>query len=269
MGKGIMKSIGEKIVKNKSTILLYTQAAGVPLAMIAAACAVPAYEEERKALMDEVHDDLTWCEEGKIFFKHFWKAGLVLAGTEISIFVKDSWDREHIATLAALVMSQENNIKEIKESIVKTVGDKKAAEVQQTYANCKKSDEKEVGDLNEIVNAQIAEAEKPYIWQDLRFDTGYFLATRKEVEDAVRYVERQVAGIDTVTVSAFKDMIHSKTSRETDCCGFSPRDIAPDYGVPQFKIDGVKQLTDGTIIHLIDYNITWVDGEYLVESEYD
>ena len=268
MSKGILKEMGKWIVKNKSTILLYVQAAGVPLVAISSACAVPSYEHEREELMDKV-GELTWCEEGKILAKHFWKQALLLAGTEVSIFVKDSWDRQHIATLAALVMSQENNIKEIKESIIKTVGDKKAAEVQQTYANGQKGDEKEAVDLNEIVNAQIAEAEKPYIWQDLRFDTGYFLATRKEVEDAVRYVERQVAGIDTVTVSTFKDMIHSKTSRETDCCGFSPRDIAPDYGVPQFKIDGVKQLTDGTIIHLIDYNITWVDGEYLVESEYD
>ena len=266
MKKDILKLGLEWLKQNKSAVLLYSQAVGVPAVAIAAACAVPSYEQDRKAKMDELNDELTWVEEGKIFAKHFWKAFALGALTEASIFVKDSWDKKNIAALAALAMSQENTIKDIKEAVVKTVGEKRAQEVEQTYANCKKGDE---SDLSDIVQAQIMEKEKPWIWQDLRFDTGYFLATNEEVNSACHYVERQVASGDTITASVFKDLINSKISRETDCCGWGPRDIGPAYGVPEFDIDGVKQLSDGTIIHLIDYSITWVDGEYLVESEYD
>lgn len=267
MSKNILKTIGKWIVTNKSNILLVEQAVAIPLIAVTAACAVPSYEQERKDLMDEVHDDLTWGEELKIFGKHFWKTGALVVVTEASVFAKDKWGKEHIAALTALAVTRENEIKEIKESIVKTVGEKKAEEIDQTRANCKKSTNE--SDLDDLVNAQITDSEKPWIWQDLRFDTGYFLATQKRVESACQYVKDQVREGEVVLAGELKEKIKSKSNRECEYCGWGRTDQGPNYGVPRFKTDGVKQLSDGTIIHLLDYDITYVDGEALSEAEYD
>ena len=246
--KGIVAAANNFVKAHNHEILAALGVSSFVSAIIFSAKAAPVAQKEICKAEEEKGEPLTKIETIKVAGKHYIPAIVMGICGAMCVGGSTIIENKKVAAVATICQLTEDNLRDLKNHMAETLGEKKAATIIEETA-AKKVETKEMPSDEEL---------KVKYGESIFYDPwsgSYFSCTKDRVEKAVNAINLRLTGCDFVSLNEFYDELDRPNTNFGIYCGWTT-----SFGENLRMSYGYGPAPDGRSCCVLDYTVYLEDS---------